>query len=262
MRYFLALFLLFFACQSDPNPQPPDPEPVLTDSQLFDLVQEQTFQYFWEGAESTSGAARERYHLDNPTLDQYIVTTGGTGFGLMGILVAMERDFVGRAEGRNRLSKILSFLKTADRYHGAWPHWIDGRTGKTIPFSPKDDGGDIVETAFLAQGLLCVRQYFAGGSAEEQQLAAEADSLWQGIEWAWYQNGRNSLTWHWSPNFDWEINHQLRGYDETLIAYVLGSGSPDYPIGVESYQEGWTRGGLIDTVHEQYGYPLNLKHNG
>lgn len=239
----------------------------LSDDSLMTLVQYRTFQYFWDGAEPTSGAARERFHSDNvyPQNDKHIVTSGGTGFGLMAILVGIERKFITREDGVQRLTKIVDWLEKADRFHGAWPHWMNGETGKVKPFSPRDDGGDLVETAFLAQGMLCVREYFKNGSGEERRLAAKIDELWKGIEWDWYrQGGKNLLYWHWSPTHGWAMNFAVTGYNECLIMYVLAAASPTHGIPAEVYHEGWARGGAMknDPQHEQYGYHLALRHNG
>ena len=151
------------------------PAARLSDDSLMTLVEYQTFQYFWNGAEPTSGLAQERIHQDGvyPLHDQNVVTTGGSGFGMMTLLVGIERGFITRDEGRARLQQMVTFLEKADRFHGAWPHWLDGETGKVKPFSSNDDGGDLVETAFLVQGLLSVRQYFAQGTPEEQALAQQ-----------------------------------------------------------------------------------------
>ncbi|HCW08736.1 MAG TPA: beta-glucosidase [Cytophagales bacterium] len=239
----------------------------LSDDSLFKLVQYKTFQYFWNGAEPTSGAARERYHEDNnyPDNDKNIVTTGGTGFGVMAILVGIERGFITRKEGEERLTKLVSWLSKADRFHGAWPHWMNGETGKVKPFGANDNGGDLVETAFLVQGLLCVRQYFQDGNSSEKMLAQKIDSLWKGVEWDWYRRGnQNVLYWHWSPDKQWIMNHQLQGYDETLVTYFLAAASPTHSIPAEVYHQGWARKGGIrnEEKHEQYGMHLALKHNG
>jgi hypothetical protein len=161
----------------------------LSDDSLLTLVQYKTFQYFWDGAEPTSGAARERYHIDGiyPENDKHIITTGGTGFGVMAILVGIERNFISRQEGVERLTKLVNWLAAADRFHGVWPHWINGETGKVKPFSLNDDGGDLVETSYLAQGLLCARQYFKDGNKAEQKLAQRIDELWRGIEFDWHR---------------------------------------------------------------------------
>ena len=165
---------------------------------IFTEVQKASFQYFWEGAEPTSGLGRERFHTDNiyPQNDKSTVTSGGAGFGVMAILAAIENKFITHEEGRKRLEKIVHFLETADRFHGAWPHWWNGETGKVKPFSKKDNGGDLVETSYMLQGLLCARQYFKEGNEKEKALAARMDALWKQVEFDWYRNGKNVLFWH------------------------------------------------------------------
>ena len=240
---------------------------TLSDDSLLTLVQYKTFQYFWDGAEPTSGAARERFHSDNqyPDNDKHIITSGGTGFGVMAILVGIERKFINRQQGFEHLNKLVNWLEKADRFHGVWPHWLDGETGKVKPFSPKDDGSDLVETSYLAQGLLCVRQYFKDGNDKEKELAAKIDKLWNEIEFDWHRkNNQNVLYWHWSPKHQWEMNFPVEGYNECLIMYVLAAGSPTHSIPPEVYHDGWARKGGIrnDSTHQQYGYHLSLRHNG
>jgi hypothetical protein len=237
----------------------------ISDDSLMTLVQYRTFKYFWDGAEPNSGMARERFHIDGvyPENDMNVVTSGGSGFGLMAILVGIERGFISRDEGFTRFSKIVEFLKRADRFHGAWPHWMYGESGKVKPFSPKDDGADIVETAYLMQGMLSVRQYFMNGSEKEKLLVSRIDSLWRTVEWSWFtKGGEDVLYWHWSPDFAWEMNFPVEGYNECLILYVLAASSPTYPIKPEAYHKGWARSGAITTQSGKYGYVLSLKHNG
>ena len=232
---------------------------------LFTEVQQKTFRYFWDGAEPNSGLARERFHADDvyPQNDKHIVTSGGGGFGVMAILVGIERNFITREEGRQRLEKIVSFLETADRFHGAWPHWWNGETGKVKPFSKKDDGGDLVETSFMLQGLLCVRQYFHHGNTAEKALAARADKLWKETDFNWYCNGKNVLYWHWSPNYGWDMNFPVRGYNECLIMYVLAASSPTHGVPAEVYHEGWAENGKIKQFPASYdGITLDMNHQG
>lgn len=233
-----------------------------SDTELLDRVQQQTFNYFWDGAEPISGLARERIHLDNiyPNHDKDIVTTGGSGFGLMAILVGIERGFITRAQALERFEKIVDFLEKADRFHGAWPHWLLP-SGKTAPFSAKDDGGDLVETAFLIQGLLTVKEYFKGGNERELTLCSKIQELWEGVEWDWYtKGGEDVLYWHWSPKYEWEMNFPVGGYNEALIMYVLAASSPTHPINVDVYRKGWAKNGKIseDTVY--YGLETELNH--
>ncbi|AWX44932.1 hypothetical protein HME9304_01938 [Flagellimonas maritima] len=233
-----------------------------SDKELMDKVQQQTFNYFWEGAEPVSGLARERIHMDNiyPEHDKDIVTIGGSGFGLMTILVGVERGFITREQALERYEKAVSFLAKADRFHGAWPHWLMP-TGKTAPFSKHDDGGDLVETAFLIQGLLTVKEYFQEGNDREKQLAAKIQKLWEEVEWDWYtRRGENILYWHWSPNYEWKMNFGVKGYNEALIMYVLAASSPTNPVKKEVYTEGWARNGDIMQDTTYYGLETELNH--
>jgi hypothetical protein len=233
----------------------------LTDEQLLDSVQKQTFNYFWEGAEPTSGLARERIHLDDiyPTHDKDIITIGGSGFGVMAILVGIEREFITREMGLERLEKAVDFLDNADRFHGAWPHWLTP-DGKMTPFSKKDNGGDLVETAFLIEGLLTVKEYFKDGNDREQALAQRIQILWEEVEWDWYTNGENVLYWHWSPEYEWDMNFPVGGYNEALIMYILAAASPTHPISKEVYDQGWARDGAITKDTTYYGLPTVLDH--
>ncbi|MEM9648312.1 MAG: glucoamylase family protein [Bacteroidota bacterium] len=235
---------------------------IHSDAELLDMVQQQTFNYFWDGAEPISGLARERIHLDNiyPNHDKDIVTTGGSGFGLMAILVGVERGFITRVQALERFEKVVDFLEKADRFHGAWPHWLLP-SGKTAPFSAKDDGGDLVETAFLIQGLLTVKEYFKDGNEREVELCAKIQNLWEGVEWDWYtKGGEDVLYWHWSPKYQWEMNFPVGGYNEALIMYVLAASSPTHPIGEEVYKKGWAKNGEISKDTLYYGLRTELNH--
>jgi hypothetical protein len=237
----------------------------ISDDSLLTLVEKGTFEYFWDGAEPNSGMACERINVNGiyPENDQHIVSTGGSGFGIMAILVGIERGFVSREAAVERLSKIVHFLEKADRFHGAWPHWLDGQTGKVKPFGPKDDGADLVETAYLVQGLICARQYFQDGSNREKELAASIDALWKGVEWNWFtKGGKDVLYWHWSPKNNWEMNFPVEGYNECLIMYVMAASSPAFPVKPDAYHKGWARNGGIKGHTEAFGYKLALKHNG
>lgn len=234
-----------------------------TDS-LLTLIQRQTFEYFWNGAEPNSGMAAERINMDGiyPENDKDVVTSGGSGFGMMAILVGIKRGFITKEQGLQRLEKIVGFLEKADRFHGAWPHWMYGKTGRVKPFSQKDDGGDLVETAFMIQGLLAVRQYYLNGNSEEKKLASRIDKLWKEVDWNWYRNGQNVLYWHWSPDYGWQMNFPIHGYNECLIVYILAASSPTHGVPAEVYHEGWAQNGKIKSPSEHFGYELQLHHIG
>ncbi|WEK37072.1 MAG: glucoamylase family protein [Candidatus Pseudobacter hemicellulosilyticus] len=272
MKLILAVPLILLAACGGPGNKPDasaehtsKDSSALSDSALFNLVQEKHFQYFWEGAEPNSGMARERFHADNsyPENDKHIITSGGSGFGIMAILAGIERGYITREAGRERMEKIVRFLETADNFHGAWPHWWNGETGKVKPFGQKDNGGDLVETSFLLQGLLCVRQYFGNGTDAEKQLAARIDTLWRKVDFSWYRNGKNVLYWHWSPEYAWQMNFPVHGYNECLIMYVLGASSPTHPIPGEVYHEGWAEKGAITKDPPSYkDRKLQLHYQG
>ena len=249
------------ACKSDKVKLDTD-STTTSESDLLDRVQRETFNYFWEGGEPISGGARERLHMDNkyPVHDKDIITSGGTGFGIMATIVGIERGFITRDQGYVRLKKLADWLGASDRFHGAWPHWWypDGRV---YPFSKYDDGGDLVESSFLVQGMIVARQYFKEGNEKEKALADQLDGLWKEVDWNWYtQNGQDVLYWHWSPNHDWKMNFGVKGYNECLIMYVLAASSPTHPIDPAAYHKGFMRNGDIVTDREFYGLPTVLDH--
>lgn len=248
-------FIKYFYTEVDPTPK----FPVIDDEDLLTLVQHQTFNYFWDFAHPASGMARER----NTSGD--LVTTGGSGFGIMALIVGVERGFITRAQSLERMDKILDFLETADRFHGVWPHWVNGNTGKVIAFSSNDNGGDLVETAFLLQGLLTFRQYLVPAVPEESALINRINALWHAVEWDWYRRaGQNTLYWHWSPDKQWIMNMQVKGWNEALIVYVLAASSPTHTVPKIVYDNGWaSNGGMINgNAYEGILLPLGPSYGG
>ncbi len=226
---------------------------IFSDEELLDMVQQYTFRYFYDFAHPVSGMARER----NTSGD--VVTTGGTGFGIMGLIAGVERGFITREEGVTHLTKIVSYLETADRFHGVWPHWLNGNTGQVVPFSTYDNGGDLVETGFLVQGLLAGRQYFNEDTPEEQALASRITTLWETVEWDWYsRNNSGVLYWHWSPNYNWQINMQIRGWNEAAIIYMLAIASPTHPVPASYWNNGWAGASHYRNGGTFYGYKLDV----
>lgn len=229
----------------------------LSDSELLDLVQKQTFKYFWDFADSVSGMARERSNITEYGRD--VCATGGTGFGIMATIVAAERKWITRDTAAGRLLKLAKFLLKADKYHGIFPHWLNGETGKTIPFSSKDDGGDVVETSYLMEGLLCAREYFNGDNPKERQLRQRITWMWNDVDYNWQTRGGISvLYWHWSPNNGWAMNAEIRGWDECLITYILAAASPEHSIEPVVYHRGWAVNNNFYNGKKFYGYTLPL----
>lgn len=227
----------------------------MQDEGFLDMVQSSTLRYFYEYGHPTSGMARERLGSDD------VVTTGGTGFGVMALVTGVHRGFISREDAVNRLLKIVSFLQFADRFHGVFPHWMNGKTGDVIPFSTFDNGGDLVETAFLMEGLLCARQYFADNNPEENALRDIITSLWEDVEWDFYsRNNSGVLYWHWSPNYAWQMNFPIRGYNEALIVYLLAIASPTHPVPASYWTSGWAGAGYVNG-NTWYGYKLYVGPN-
>jgi hypothetical protein len=237
----------------------------LSDSALLDLVQQQTFNYFWSFAHPVSGMARERSNTSFDYGDE-VVTTGGTGFGVMATVVAAHRGFITRDSAARHLVKMLRFLAKADAYHGVFPHWLNGATGKTIPFGRKDDGADLVETSFLFEGLLCARQYFTQNNPVESELRNRVNWLWNEIEWNWFtKGGQDVLYWHWSPNNGWAMNFAVRGFNECLIMYVLAASAGErYGVPASVYHNGWAQSNFFRNGREFYGIrlPLGFDYGG
>ncbi len=227
----------------------------ITDAELLTKVQQQTFKYFWDYGHPVSGLARERSNGDDNT-----VTSGGSGFGIMGIPVAVSRGFITRDEALTRMQTIVSFLKnTAQTFHGAFPHWLNGSTGAVIPFSQADNGADLVETSYLMAGLLAARQYFNNAGAAETNLRNDINILYNNVEWDWFRNaGQNVLYWHWSPNYNWQMNLPIRGWNECLITYILAASSITHSVPLPVYSNGWAGGSSFANGNTYYGYTLPL----
>ena len=223
----------------------------MDDVALMDMVQKYTFRYFWDDAHPTSGMAKERNNSGD------IVTSGGSGFGIMSILVGIENGYITRTEGVNRIIKIISFLQFAERFHGVYPHWMNGKTGKAVAFSQFDNGGDLVETAFLMQGLLSARQFFDADNASEKAIREIITKLYEDVEWDFYsRNNSGVLYWHWSPDYAWQMNFPLRGYNEAMIVYILAIASPTHPVLASYWNTGWTSNANYKNGNSWYGHKL------
>lgn len=242
----------------------------LPDEDLLDLVQRQTFRFFWEGAHPVSGLAHDRRTTREEPVDD-LIGVGGSGFGLMALIVALKRGWITREAALERIGRMLDLLTRAPCFHGIYPHFMNGRTGAAVPFSRKDDGGDLVETSYLFMGLLCARQACDGDAAAERQVRQRIDALWNEAEWNWHtRDGRKLLYWHWSPSNGWALDHEIHGWNECLITYVLAASSPTYAIDADVYHRGFAAGrdflngksyyGVELPLGQPYGGPLFFAH--
>ncbi|MDD3322333.1 MAG: glucoamylase family protein [Paludibacter sp.] len=225
-----------------------------SDDELLDMVQRYTTRYFYDFADPITGMARERSNDVNSN----IVTTGGTGFGIMALIAGAERNYYSKENAYQTINKIVGFLEKTERFHGAWAHWYNAETGKVFSFSQFDDGGDLVETAFLTQGLLTARQYYLNGTESEKNLSNRITKLWETIDWEWYTQGKDSLYWHWSKNYGFKMNHRIKGFDETLITYILAASSPTHPIELSVYERCYTSSNYYLNGKSYYGIKLDL----
>jgi hypothetical protein len=243
---------LDFVTQYDPT----DKFPQVSDSALLTLVQQQTFKYFWDFAHPVSGMARER-NTSGET-----VTSGGSGFGVMAMLVGINRNFITRQQGLTKIQTIVNFLKnTAPNFHGAFSHWMNGSTGAVVPFGQNDNGADIVETSYMMMGLLCARQFFNGADAAETTLRNDINTLYNRIDWNFFTQGKKVLYWNWSPDYGFAVNVPVQGWNETLITYVMAASSPTHAITKPVYDSGFARNGAMKNGNSFYGYQLPLGEN-
>jgi hypothetical protein len=230
---------------------------ALPDEELLEAVQRQTFGFFWEAAHPVSGLAPDRCKTKLGLSDD-LVATGGSGFAAMALIVAAERGWIARAAAAERVGRMLDLLSRATCYHGVFPHFMNGRTGATIPFTRKDDGGDLVETSLLIMGLLCAREYFGRASADESKIRGLVNYIWNDVEWDWYTRGRPVLQWHWSPNNGWALELDIRGWNECLITYLLAASAPRYPVDPSVYHQGFAAGRNFLNGKPYYGITLPL----
>ncbi|GGH09432.1 glucoamylase family protein [Mucilaginibacter phyllosphaerae] len=288
---FMLAVLLFAASafgqvKKAAQPRPAGPNAIapvgiiknISDSALLDIVQRQTFRYFWHYAHPVSGLARERDNTvkaqyywdyineayDEPNLSKgtfgpEACAIGGTGMGILATVVATNRGWIGRDTALNRLIKIVDFLIKADCYHGIYPHFMNGATGKTIAFDRVDDAADIVETSYLLMGLLGAKEYFNGSTIKERYFQKRVQQMWDAANWNWHSNsGNKNLYWHWSPNNDFQMNFPVVGYNEALITYIISAASPTHPIPKELYENSWVKRDSWKNGKTYYGFELPL----
>jgi hypothetical protein len=249
----------------------------LSDDELLEAVQRQTFRYFWHYAHPNSGMARERsntvradFYLDfideangepnlsKGTFGSEACAVGGTGFAIMAMIVAVERKWISREAALDRLTQIVDFLAKADSYHGIYPHFINGDTGRAIAFDRLDDGADVVETSYLMMGLLSARAYFNGDTAKERYVVRRINETWNAANWNWHVNSDNRLLWHWSPRNGFDRNFPVKGWNEALITYIISAASNRHPISKDVYEKTWVGTRNWRNGKSYYGYKLPL----
>jgi hypothetical protein len=233
----------------------------LHDTALRDRIAQATASYFLDWSHPSSGMARERSAGNFGYDVEATVTTGGTGFGLLAQIVAAERGWRPRREILDRVEKLVGFLETADRFDGVFPHFLDGATGRVLPFMRGDDGGDLVETAFLMTGLLGAAAFFT----ETPEIVTRIEALFDAVNWAAHVREDGAIMWHRHPDRPWSAKAlPIRGWNECLPVFVLGAGSRTHPLPAASYHESWAKAPTFLNGHS-YGeitLPLGTEWGG
>lgn len=229
---------------------------------ILDRQQEAAFRFFYDGAEPVSGMALEGNNRGST------VTIGGSGFGVMALVVGMERGWITRAQGMAQLQKILRFLGTADRYKGVWSHWHHP-DGTYEPFGDQIATGDLVETSFLVQGLLVAYEYLNEDVPEEQALRADIAALCDSVDWTGYTGtAQDALYWLWYSLED-KYSLKVTGWNEALVTYLLALGATENGISPDLYKRGWNvpvypgrrvNGYALPLGREEKGGPLFFSH--
>ncbi len=258
-KLILIFFTLFniIACGEDPEPtivvdknddtySPEKVQPVL------DEWQRKTFNFFYEGADPTSGMAYEGTERGTT------ITSGGSGFGVMAIIVGAERGWITRQQAAEQTRKIVKFLGKADRFKGMWSHWYNP-DGTAFPFGNQVKTGDVIESSFMMAGLLAASEYYNSNSAIETEIRDSVASFWNTMDWKFYAQSGKSLYWLWFSQ-DNRFELEIKGWNEGLIAYILALGAPESNTIPESvYTQGWqNNGGFSHPNRSYYGYNLPL----
>ncbi|MBP3203765.1 MAG: hypothetical protein J6M31_09225 [Bacteroidales bacterium] len=222
---------------------------------ILDRQQKAAFNFFYEGAESGSGMSLEGNNRGNT------ITIGGSGFGVMALVVGMERGWITREQGIEQIQRMLRFLKRADRYKGVWSHWHNP-DGSYAPFGNQIATGDLVETSFLLEGLLVAYEYLDKGTPEENAIRADIDALYDSVDWAGYTGPQqDGLYWLWYSQEDRYVL-KITGWNEALVTYLLALGATEKGVSAEVYQKGWNVPVYPGRKVNAYPFPLGREEKG
>jgi hypothetical protein len=218
-----------------PDSLRPKPMPI-TEPFLIEL-QERTFRFFWDTANTENGLIPDRY----PTPSY--ASIAAVGFGLTSYPVGAQRGYVTREQARKRVLTTLRFLHNAPQgpdarrmagYKGFFYHFLDMKTGERF----EDSELSTVDTAILLAGALFCRGYFNGPDPAETEIRWLADDLYRRVDWHWAQPHAPAISHGWSPK-DGFLEYDWRGYNEAMLVYLLALGSPTYPVSADAWTE-WT----------------------
>ncbi|HEX7117569.1 MAG TPA: glucoamylase family protein [Longimicrobiales bacterium] len=229
LSILLSIVLVCAACGASPGPaDPADGAVSPADLAFLDTLQHRTFRFFWERANPENGLVPDRW--PTPSFS----SIAAVGFGLPAYAVGIERGWITRAEGADRVRTTLRFLWNAPQgdapagvsgYQGFFYHFLDMRTGHRF----EQVELSTIDTALLMAGVLFCMEYFDGPDPVEAEIRALADSLYRRVDWAWMlnENGRISMGWRPDRGF---ITYDWRGYNEAMVLLILALGSPTHPV--------------------------------
>jgi hypothetical protein len=200
-------------------------------------LQRDTFGYFLDEANPRNGL------VPDSTRDEAPASITAIGLALAAYTVAVERHVLTRAEARNRVLTTLRFLwnspqgeaPDATGHRGFFYHFLDMRTGRRARKSELST----IDTTFLIAGALAAGTYFDGEASDEGEIRTLADALYRRVDWQWAQNGGLAVALGWTPERGF-LRYRWEGYNEAILLYVLGLGSPTFPLPRGSY-EAFTR---------------------
>ena len=229
--------------------------PIYGDEQL-ETLQRNTFRYFWQETNPENGLIP-----DNTAAGPVPASIAGSGLALACYPVAVERSYVTRPQAIARALATLRFFwhgrqgEGADAvgYRGFFYHFLDVTTGRRAWRSELST----IDTAIVIAGALTAAAYFNRETEDERELRKLAADLYSRVDWRWAQNGEASVTHGWTPENGF-LRDRWQGYNEASILYVLGLGSPSYPLSDESYKS-WTstyRWKIVYGIEFLYGGPL------
>ena len=199
----------------------------------LDMLQRESFNYFMLEANPANGLVIDKCAPNWPA------SIAAVGLALAVYPVGVERGFISRATAVQRVLATLRFFwnspqgpePDATGYHGFYYHFLDMQTGRRA----WDCELSTIDSTFLLAGALTVGRYFDAPTGEEEEIRALADSLYRRADWAWVQfDDGGSVTMGWMPECGF-LPHRWEGYDEAMLLYLLGLGSPTHPLAEESY---------------------------
>lgn len=199
-------------------------------------LQKDSFQYYVDLADPTTGLVPDTDHIKSNS------SIAGVGFALSCYPIAVEKRFMSRGEAIERILLVLNFLAESEQstnelatgHKGFYYHFLDMQTGKRSG----DCELSFIDTGFLLAGILCVATYFKGSDPSEIKIRSLADYLYKRVDWHWATGEKISLPQGWKPTSGF-IHYAWEGYSEALLLYILGLGSPTFPLPEKSF-EAWT----------------------